>query len=106
MYTNRKSFPPNRSPKMQESQQLFFGLQLVRRIFEEPLTSLNPNHKSAILWLIFSSNRSAPANRKKGFYTRIRTSRRLNSFSYEAAQTLESFQIFKTEIKRSKTYSG
>ncbi len=30
-----QSFPPNRSPKMRESQQLFLGLRLVSRIFEE-----------------------------------------------------------------------
>jgi hypothetical protein len=30
-----RSFPPNHAPKMQESQQLFFGLRLVGRIFEE-----------------------------------------------------------------------
>jgi hypothetical protein len=31
-------------------------------------TSHNPNQNGAALWL-FSSNKSAPANRKKGFYT-------------------------------------
>jgi hypothetical protein len=54
---------------MRESQQLFFGLQLVRRIFEETLTSRNPNQNSATLWRIFSSNKSEPANLKKVFYT-------------------------------------
>jgi hypothetical protein len=69
MVTNRNLFPPNLSPKMRESQQLSFGLQVVRRIFEETLTSRNPNQNSATLWRIFSSKKSAPANRKKGFYT-------------------------------------
>jgi hypothetical protein len=46
---------------MRESQQLFFGLRPVRRIFEETLTSRNPNKNSGT---IFSSNKSAPANRK------------------------------------------
>jgi hypothetical protein len=55
--------------KIAGSQQLFFGLRLVRRIFEEILTSRNLNQNSATLWQIFSSNKSAPANRKKGFYT-------------------------------------
>jgi hypothetical protein len=38
-------------------------------IFEEILTSRNPNQKSATLLRIFSSNKRAPANRKKGFNT-------------------------------------
>jgi hypothetical protein len=29
------SFPPNRASKMRENQQLFFGLRLVSRMFEE-----------------------------------------------------------------------
>ncbi len=34
--TNRmQSFPPIGAPKMRESQQLFFGLRLVSRMFEE-----------------------------------------------------------------------
>jgi hypothetical protein len=41
MGTYRKSFPPNRAPKMREIQQLFLGLRLVSRIFEE-------NQQSAI----------------------------------------------------------
>jgi hypothetical protein len=54
---------------MRESQQLVFGLRLVRRIFEETLTSLNPKQNSATLWRIFSSKKRAPVKRKKGFYT-------------------------------------
>ncbi len=50
---------------MGESQQLVFGLRFVRRIFGETLTYRNPNQYSATLWRIFSSNKSAPANRKK-----------------------------------------
>jgi hypothetical protein len=44
---------------------LFFGLRLVRRTFEEILTSRNPNQNSAINKI----NKSAPANRNKGAYT-------------------------------------
>jgi hypothetical protein len=51
---------------MRESQKLSFGLRLVRRIFEE---TRNLNQNRASIWKIFSSNKSAPANRKKGFYT-------------------------------------
>jgi hypothetical protein len=35
-------------------------------------TFRNPNQNSAALWRIFSTNKSAPANRKKGFYTNHR----------------------------------
>jgi hypothetical protein len=52
-------------PKMLESQQLSFGLRLVSRI----PTSRNPNQNSAALWRTFSTNKRAPGNRKKGFYT-------------------------------------
>jgi hypothetical protein len=47
---------------------LEFGLWLVSRIFEKFLTSHNPNKNRAVLWRIFSLNKSVPANRKKGFY--------------------------------------
>jgi hypothetical protein len=55
-----QSFPPNRAPKMLESQQLFF--------------------KSA-----------PPIGREDSIQTVIRTSRRLDSFLYEAAQNFEVF---------------
>jgi hypothetical protein len=35
MRTNRDLSPPNRSPNMREGQQLFFGLRLLSRLFEE-----------------------------------------------------------------------
>jgi hypothetical protein len=62
-----QSFPPNHAPKMRESQQLFFGGWLMSRIFEDSnILQFKPN--IAKLWRIFSSNKSTPANRKKGFY--------------------------------------
>jgi hypothetical protein len=39
------------------------------RIIEKIPSSRNPNQNTAAPWLIFSSKKSAPANRKKGFYT-------------------------------------
>ncbi len=51
---------------MWDSKQLFFGLQLGSRIFDE---FQHPAKNSAALWGNFKSNKSAPANRKKGFYT-------------------------------------
>jgi hypothetical protein len=54
----------------------------------------NPNQNRGDLWRIFSSNVSAPANRKTGFYANrepniLQTSRRLDPFSHEAAQNFE-----------------
>jgi hypothetical protein len=70
MDTNRNLFRQTGLQKMRESQQLLFGLRLVRRICEETLTSRNPYQNRAILWRIFSSNKKSPANRKKRFYTK------------------------------------
>jgi hypothetical protein len=51
----------------------------------------NPNQNRAALWRIFSSNESAPANRKTqdSMQTVIRTGRRLDSFLHKAAQNFE-----------------
>jgi hypothetical protein len=66
-----------------------------QNVWRKP-TTRNPNQNRAALWRIFSTNKSVTANRKKGFYTN-RDAR---------LRTLKSFQIFKTEIKKSKTFSG
>jgi hypothetical protein len=47
-----------------------------------------------------------PIGRNDCIQTVIRTRRRLDSFLYQAAQNSETFQIFKTEIKKSEPYSG
>jgi hypothetical protein len=92
---------------MRKSQQLSLGLRLVRRIFEESQTYRNPNQNRASLWQIFSSNKSAPANRKKGFCTnRNPKAGGWIHYCMKRLRTLKSFQIFKSEIKKSKTYSG
>jgi hypothetical protein len=46
----------------------------------------------------------APANRKKGFYTNRDPNKKFDSFLYEAAQNLKSYQILKTEIKKLKNF--
>ncbi len=51
-------------------------------------TSRNQNQSSAVLWLVFSSNKSVPANRKKEFYTN--------------PGPTKSCQIFESEIKNQK----
>jgi hypothetical protein len=53
-----RSFTPNNAPKMRERHQLFFGLRLVSKEFQHP----------AIQTKIVSSDKSALANRKTGFY--------------------------------------
>jgi hypothetical protein len=60
-------------------------------------TSPNPSQNSAALWQIFSSNKSAPANRKKEFYTNRDSNKQegLDSFLYEAAQNFEVFSNIK-----------
>jgi hypothetical protein len=60
MGENSNLFCQNWAPKILESQKLFFRGRLVSRIFE------NSNLNSAALWRIFSSNKSAPAIRRKG----------------------------------------
>jgi hypothetical protein len=86
-----RSFPPNCAPKMRERHQLFFGLRLLSKEFQHPQSK--PKYSSTLA--DFSSNKSAPANRKTGFNANvIRTSRRLDSFLHELVQNFEVFQIF------------
>jgi hypothetical protein len=55
---------------MPESQRLFCGLWPVSRIFEEfQHAAIQTKKISAALLRIFSTNKSAPANRKKRFFT-------------------------------------
>ena len=50
---------------MRERHQLFFGLRLAGKKIP---SFRNPNQNRGELWRIYSSNESAPANRKTGFY--------------------------------------
>jgi hypothetical protein len=54
----------NRAPKMRETYQLFFGLRLVSKEFHHSAIQT----KTELHFADFSSNESAPANRKTGFY--------------------------------------
>ncbi len=102
MATNRNLFPPNRSPKLRESQLLSFGLRLVRKIFEETITTCNPNQS---LWKIFSSNKARqPIGRKDSIQTVNLTSRRLDSFLYEAVQNFEVFSNIQKWIEKIKKH--
>jgi hypothetical protein len=90
--TQTEIFSANQSPKMRESQQKFFGLRLVSRIFEETLTSRNPNQNSATLQVIFHQIKvRQPIRRKDSIQTVCRRSRRLEAFLYLAARNFELF---------------
>jgi hypothetical protein len=52
---------------MREIQQLYLGLWLVCRIFEENQQSAIQAKIEQQFWQIFSTNKSATAKRKKGF---------------------------------------
>jgi hypothetical protein len=60
-----QSFLSNRAPKMWERHQLFCGLQLMSKEFQHLAIQTKIEHHFG---RIFSSNKSAPANRKTGFY--------------------------------------
>ncbi len=96
----------NGTPKMPESQQLFFGLQLVSRIFEEyQHPAIQTKIVQSFSEFFQQIKVRQPIGRKDSLQTVIRTSRRFDSFLYEAAQNFEvsySYQIFKTKIKKSK----
>jgi hypothetical protein len=69
-------------------------------------TSRNPNQNRAALRQIFSSNKSVPANRKTGFYANCDPNKQEVGFivnCMKRLRTLKYFQIFKSEIKKSKT---
>jgi hypothetical protein len=74
---------------MRESQQLL----LVRRIFEETLTSCNPNQTSETLWrsVFHQVKVRQPIGTKDSVQTACRRSRRLEAFLYLAAQNFELF---------------
>jgi hypothetical protein len=59
-----QSSSPNRAPKTQEKYQLLFGLRLVSEEFHHSdiQTKIEQNFGG------FFTNKSAPANRKAGFY--------------------------------------
>jgi hypothetical protein len=77
---------------MWESQQLFFGLWLVRRIFDEfqhpAIQTKIVQHFGGFFHEIIVRQ---PIGRKDSVQTMIGTSRRLGSFLYEAAQNFKAF---------------
>ena len=81
---------------------LDFGSQVKNSSFR------NPNQNRAALWRIFSSNESAPANRKTAFYANREPNKQEDwiQFCMKRLRTLTFFKIFKSENKKLKTYSG
>ncbi len=93
----QRFFPPNWTPKLQERHQLFFGLRLVSKEFQHLAIQTKVEQR------IFSSNKSAPANRKTGFYANrdkpwSEQAGGWIHFCMKQLKTWKSFQIFKSEI--------
>jgi hypothetical protein len=75
---------------MRESQQLFLGLRLVSRIFEENQQSAIQSKIEQHFGEFFQQLKvQQPIGRNDSKQTVIPTSRRLDSFLYEAAQTFD-----------------
>ncbi len=98
MYTNRNLFRQTGLQKCGKVNNCSLDYGLWEEYLKKLLTSRNPNQNSGT---IFSSNKSAPANRKH-YTDRVPKKQRLEAFLYEAFQNFG----FKIKIKKSKTSSG
>jgi hypothetical protein len=88
---------------MRESQQLFLGLRLLSRIFEENKQSAIQNKIGQHFWGFFQQIKARqPIGRKDSKQTVIPTSRRLDSFLYEATQNFELFSNIQDQNKKIK----
>jgi len=75
---------------MRENQQLFFGVQLVSRIFEEfQHPAVQPKTVQHFGGFFHQIKVRKPIGRKDSIQTVIQTSKRLESLLYEAAQNFE-----------------
>jgi hypothetical protein len=87
---------------MWERYQLLFGLRLVSK---EPHHFVIQTKIELHFGGFFHQIKvRQPIERQDSMQTVIRTSRRLESFLHEAAQTLNSYQIFNIKNKKLKTY--
>jgi hypothetical protein len=94
MYTNRYLFRQTGLQKCGKVNNCSLDYGLLEEYLKKPLLSRNPNQNSATLWRIFSSDKSAPANRNKGFNTnRVPKKQEVIGFfvQYLAAQNFELF---------------
>jgi hypothetical protein len=88
---------------MRERHQLFFGLQLVSKEFQNPaIQNKIEQHFGGFFHQIKVSQ---PIGRQDSMQTVIRTSSSWIYFYMKRLRTLKS-QILNSEIKKSKTYSG
>jgi hypothetical protein len=88
---------------MRERHQLFFGLRLEGKEFHHSAIQTKIEHHFGGFFHQFTV--CQPIGRQDSMQPVIQTSRRLGSILHEAAQK-KLFQIFSTEIEKSKTYSG
>ncbi len=95
-----QSFPPNRAPKMQERQQLFWDYGS----WAKNSNTRNPNQNRVALWLIFSSYKSAPANRKTGFYANRDPNKQEVGFifAWSGSELWSLFKYSKVKLKNQK----
>jgi hypothetical protein len=75
--------------KMQERHQLFFALQLVSKEFQHP--AIQTKIKQHFCGFFHQIKVRQPMGRLDYMQTKIRTSKRLDSFLHEAAQNFEVF---------------
>ncbi len=102
-YAQPLSFPPNHAPKMRERHQLFFGLRLVRKEVQHP--AIQTKIEQYFGGFFHKIKVHQPIGRQDSMQIVIQTSKRLDSFCIKRLRTLKSFQIFKSEIQKLKTYS-
>jgi hypothetical protein len=82
----QQSFPPSKSPKMRESQQLFFGFR-TRADYLKNSKIQHSNQNSAALWWIFSSVYQ-PVGRKDSIQAVCRRMRRKSHFCIIGSELL------------------
>jgi hypothetical protein len=100
-----RSFPLNRAPKMQERHQLFFELWLVSKEFQHPAiqTKIEQQYGG-----FFISKKSAPANRKTGFYANRDSNKQEVGFTFawSGSELWSLFKHLEVKLKKSKTFSS
>ncbi len=94
-------FMPNCAPKMRERQQLFFGLRLVSKEFQNP--TIQTKIVQSFRRFFYQIKVCQPIGRYYSKQTVILISRRLDHFCMKRLRTLKLFKIFRTEIKKPKT---
>ncbi len=99
-----QSFSSRRVSKNAEKSTIVLWITACEKYIWRNPTSCNPTQNRAFLWHILSSKKvRQPIGRKDSIQTVILTSRRLDSFLYEAAQNFEVFpNIQKGNLKNQK----